>query len=372
MSLFRKRRKPSGSHASLPTLTRTTTSTEDTPFAAAETYKPLSEYKDITMTKSTRGPKIGTALAGLALLGGFSFIAASSVSTGPNEVALHIGGGPIEDATIKKCVPASTHENFNSPGDEYIRYSTSQRDWDATGQGGSDMGAYHVVSKDNVEMQIPIIVRFYQITDCETLTAFYNNLGQRYNASINEDGSGSEGWQIMIRKIVADPVDVELGRIAQEYDWTVIRNDPKVRTLIADTLRQEITGLVDSNAQGHYFENFSVLVKKPEPTDPELIKEINGAQAAKYEAEAAKLTAEATRLQAIAEQRTAKAQSSKKIAEILGFRLPGMSPEQAVRAYNEHMLIESGGNPFQPQYLVGGTAPVPSGSVPPPAPAPVQ
>lgn len=318
----------------------------------------MSDY----VTKRPR--KSGLALKGLAaggvalLIVAFAaFVAASSVSTGPNEIAVQIGGGPIENASFKGCVEPSTHENFNSPGDKYVNFSTSQRDWDATGQDGSDGAAFHVVSGDNVEMQVPIIVRFYQITDCATLERFYSNLGQRYGAYINSDGSGSSGWETMIRKIVADPVDVELGRIAQKYDWTVIRNDPKVRTEIANTLRDGIVGLVDSNAQGHYFDHFSVLVKKPEPTDPDLVAKINQAQANVYAAEAAKNTAVSEKLQAIAETKTAKAKAAKNVAEIMGFRLPGMSPEEAVRAYNEHMLIESGQNPFQPQYLVGGTGP---------------
>jgi hypothetical protein len=289
-------------------------------------------------------------LAGLLLLGGLiTLVAASSISTGPNQVAVQIGGGPIEDAAFKGCVAPSTHENFNSPGDHYITYSSSQRDWDATGQNGSDSAPFHVVSADNVEMQVPIIVRFYQITDCKTLERFYSNLGQRYGAYINDDGSGSRGWETMIRKIVADPVDVELGRITQKYGWTFIRNDPKVRTEIAETLRTGIVDLVDSNAQGHYFDNFSVLVKKPEPTDPDLIKKINEAQAATYAAEAAQKTAAAQKSQALAEVATAQAEAAKKVQEILGFKLPGMTSEQAVRAYNENLLIQKQGNPYVPQ-----------------------
>lgn len=369
MALFSRRSSPTHKHSPQ-------TPHSPTAPASAPTFKPLHEYEDITIMstkKNTRSKVAGVVFGALALTAMTTLLAASSVSTGPNEVAIHVGGGPIEDAAIKDCIPSATKQVFNSPGDDYIRYSTSQRDWDATGQAGSDMGAYHAVSKDNVEMQVPIIVRYYQITDdCETLKAFYNNLGQRYSAYINEDGTGSPGWQVMIRKIVADPVDVELGRIVQKYDWLDVRNNPAVRTEIADTLRDEITGLVDSNAQGHYFENFSVLVKKPEPTDLELLAEINGAQKAKYTAQAAKVTAKAARLQAIAEERTARAQAKKMQSEINGFRLPGMSPDEAVRAYNQHLLIESGGNPFQPQYIVGGTMPVTppaqQGTVPVPVP----
>jgi SPFH domain / Band 7 family len=292
--------------------------------------------------------RVGVAVGVVVLVAVGALFAASSVSTGPNEVAVHIGGGPLENASFKGCVPSGTHQNLNSPGDTYVTYSTSQRDWDATGQRGADADPFKVVSSDNVEMQIPIIVRFYQITDCKTLEKFYDNLGQRYGAYITKSGAGSTGWETMVRKIVADPVDVELGRIAQKYKWTLVRNSPKVRTEIATSLKDDIAGLVESNAQGHYFDNFSVLVKKPEPTDPNLLKKINQAQAAIYSAQAAQVTAAAEKQEALAQIAVSKAQSSKSVAEILGFKLPGMTAQQAVRAYNEHYLISQNGNPYQP------------------------
>ena len=151
----------------------------------------------------------------------------------------------------------------------------------------------------------------------------------------------------MVRKIVADPVDVELGRIAQKYRWTVVRNSPKVRTEIATSLKDDIAGLVESNAQGHYFDRFSVLVKKPEPTDPNLLKKINDAQAAIYAAQAAKKTA-TRKAEAKAQEEVSRAKSTKKVQDILGYKLPGMTNPQAVRAFNEHYLIEQEGNPYQP------------------------
>lgn len=320
----------------------------------------MSSYNKVASRAANGGKvlrRVGLVVAAVVAVLVVASFSTSSVSTGPNQIAVQIGGGPIEDARFKGCVPAGTHENFNSPGDTYVTYSSSQRDWDATGQEGSDATPFKVVSADNVEMQVPIIVRFYQITDCATLEKFYTNLGQRYGAYIQADGSGSGGWETMIRKIVADPVDVELGRITQKYAWTTVRNDPKVRTEIASTLRTGIVELVDSNAQGHYFDHFSVLVKKPEPTDPNLIKKINDAQAATYAAEAAQKTAIAQKAQAIAQQQVARAEAAKKVQEILGFKLPGMTNAQAVRAYNEHYLIEHDGNPYQPQgsMLLNGT-----------------
>lgn len=295
-----------------------------------------------------RLPLLAGAVGAVVLVGVVGSMATSQVSTGSNQVALHIGGGPFESAHFKGCVPASTRQNFNSPGDKYVVYTTSQRDWDATGQAGADAAPFQIVSADNVTMTVPVIVRFYQKTDCPTLEKFYNNLGQRYGAYINADGSGSPGWEVMIRKIVADPVDVELNSIAQKYDWLTIRNDPKVRNEISNSLRDDIVSLVERNAQGEYFDNFTVLVKKPEPTDPKMLERINSAQTQIYQAEAAKKTAAAERAQAEAEIAVAKAQAAKKIAEIEGFRLPGMSGKDAVAAYNQHYAVQQGVNPWQP------------------------
>ena len=298
---------------------------------------------------SIRGKAVGVAAGALVVLAVIGVLSTSSVATGPNQVALHIGGGPLESARFKGCVPPSTRQNFNSPGDTYVTYTTSQRDWDATGQAGSDSKPFQIVSKDNVTMTVPIIVRFYQRTDCKTLEAFYDNLGQRYNAYVNADGRGSPGWDVMVRKIVADPVDVELNSIAQKYDWLTIRNDPAVRNEIMASLRSDIVDLVKRNAQGEYFDNFSVLVKKPEPTDPKMLQRINTAQTQIYAAEAAQKTAEAQKAQAEAEIAVAKAQAAKKVAEIEGFRLPGMTGRQAVEAYNQHYALDKQINPWQPQ-----------------------
>ena len=163
----------------------------------------MSTYSKVTAKAANGGRvlrRIGLVVAALVAVLVVGSFATSSVSTGPNQIAVQIGGGPIEDARFKGCVPAGTHENFNSPGDNYVTYSSSQRDWDATGQEGSDANPFKVVSADNVEMQVPIIVRFYQITDCATLEKFYTNLGQRYGAYIQDNGSGSGGWETMIAR----------------------------------------------------------------------------------------------------------------------------------------------------------------------------
>ena len=57
----------------------------------------------------------------------------------------------------------------------------------------------------------------------------------------------------------------------------------------------------------------------------------------------------------MAQTAVAKAEADKQQAIIDGYRLDGMTAQEAVRAYNEAALIAAGGNPWQPQYIIGST-----------------
>ena len=267
-------------------------------------------------------------------------VAASSVNTGSNITALQIGGGPIEDSKIKRCIPAGTHENFNSPGDKYVYYPLSERDWDATGQRGADSDPMRSVSSDNVEMQVPIVVRFSMVTDCPTLKTWYNEHGQRYGASLTEDGDITSGWDLALRKLVADPLDAQLDRIVQRFPWRQVWNDPAIKAEIEEQVSDQMETLVDRQARGHYFEGFTVLVKKPSPIDKELVASINESQKLLAVSEQAIARAKADVARADAEVKVARAQAAKRRAEIEGYG--------TTEAYLKALAVEKGLNPWQP------------------------
>lgn len=298
------------------------------------------------------GPKAalaGLLALGLLVAGGVGLMAASSVNTGPNLVALQIGGGPIEDRAIKRCIPAGTHENFNSPGDKYAYYPLSERDWDATGQSGSESAPLKSVSRDNIEMQIPIVVRFSMVTDCKTLKAWYNEHGQRYGATLTDDGAITPGWDLALRKLVADPLDAQLDRIVQKYPWRQVWNDPAVKAEMEKEVSDQMETLVDRQARGHYFEGFTVLIKKPSPVDAALITAINESQKQLAVSEQAIARAKADVARAQAEVQVAQAQAAKRRAEITGYG--------NVRNYLEASAIDKGINPWQPSVSGMLTAP---------------
>ena len=295
---------------------------------------------DLSRSFSPRRALTAVALAGVPLIALIGFVAASSVNTGSNVVALQIGGGPIEDHTIKRCIPAGTHENFNSPGDTYVYYPLSERDWDATGQSGADSQPIRSVSQDNIEMQIPVVVRFSMVTDCKTLKSWYNEHGQRYGASLTEEGQVTAGWNLALRKLVADPLDAQLDRIVQQYPWRKVWNDPAVKAEIEAAVSDQMDTLVDRQARGHYFTDFTVLIKKPVPTDDGLVDAINESQKQLAVSEQAIARARADVERADAEVKVAQAQALKRKAEIAGYG--------SVEAYLKAQAIAGGMNPWQP------------------------
>lgn len=274
------------------------------------------------------------------------FLTACGVTTGPTETKVRVGAGALEDPVFKDCIPPSIKDNTPT-NDDYFPYPTSERDLDATGQEGSDADAITVVSDDNAEMAIPVTLRFNMVTDCDTLKDFHKKYGSRYSAYLDKDGNGTSGWNLMLRKLMYDPVDTTLDEIAKNYTWRELYNDPAAQNELQNTLKDQIEDIVDTNARGHYFENYTVLVKKPYPTNSELADAIAREQAAVGRAQSAEAEAKAKKMQAEAEVAVAKAEAEKKQAEIRGYG--------GFENYNKAQAVENGLNPYQPTYKVGDT-----------------
>lgn len=292
-------------------------------------------------------PKIKKILA-TAMLVPVMFVSACGVSTQESVTKLQVGAGPWEDPKVKGCV--SPGEKRTSPtNDDYYAFPVSDRDLDATGQKGADFKAITAVSKDNAEMYIPVIIRFNQITDCETLGKFFKAFGQRYGAYVESDGKATEGWNLMLRKLMYDPTDALMDDLAKNYVWRDLYNNAAAQQELQTTLSEQIEKIVESNARGKYFDNFTVLVKKPTPTNPELTEAIAAEQAAVATAQSAEAKARATKAQAEAETATAKAEAAKQQAVIRGYG--------SFENFAQVQAIENGLNPFQPTYLVNGTKP---------------
>lgn len=297
-------------------------------------------------------------MAALALVGGGLVIGMSGCgyNTPSDMVALHITKGPFQSKKIVGCVEPSQKKVWTN--DDYPLFPTSEREWDATGQSGSDSQSFQSVTKDKVIMDVPVTVRFTLKTDCPTLTKFYTSYVRRYGAHFESDGTYNDQWETLLRKLVADPADQTLDRIVQQYNWQNVWNDPKTKTDIEKQLNDALesdNSLMVQTAKGSYFDGISVLVGTPIPDNKDLAAQVASEQTLVAQADAERAQAKADQAKALAQVAVSKAEASKQQATLQGFMLKGMTPKEAVRAYNESQLIAAGGNPYQPSYIIGGT-----------------
>jgi hypothetical protein len=269
-------------------------------------------------------------------------------STPSDMVAVHVGEGPIEASKVKGCKPASDRGFWTN--DTYALFPTSEREWDATGQDGSDSGRFKAVTRDSVEMYIPVTVRFTLITECDTLTDFYTRYARRYGVEFDSDGGYNQEWITLLRKLVADPADATLDRIVQGYNWRDMWADPATKVEVEKAFNDALSGnnsLMDVTAKGHFFEGVSVLIGAPQPANEELAVAVAAEQTKVAQAQSEEAQADADAAKAEAQLAVSRAEAAKKRAEIDGYG--------GVENYLKALCIENGCNPFQPTYLYGGT-----------------
>jgi regulator of protease activity HflC (stomatin/prohibitin superfamily) len=292
------------------------------------------------------------ATIAIAALLAFVLTGCATASTGPDLMAVHYEGGAVSEKKFKDCLDPSSRSGFD-PGDEFYAYPTRQVSYDATGGDDAERGRFKVVSKDNAELFVPVTVTFRLKTDCKTLRKFHETVGARNAAYFDANGNSSEypdGWVKLLNYVIGKPLDTTLDRVAQDYNWREVWNNPDVKVELEKAVNDGIDEMVARQAGGEFFEDFSVLVMKPDPVAEGLKAAIADEQTKVAQAQAAQAQAKADQAKAEAQVAVARAEAAKKQAEIRGFG--------GIDAYLRALCIEKGcGNPWQPTYLFGGTAP---------------
>lgn len=280
---------------------------------------------------------------------------------------VHYSGGSFSSKKYDNCIDPSTRDF--SPGDNYYYYPTRQISYEASESGSAERGRFKVVSSDSAELYVPVRLTFQLDTDCETLRKFHEEVAARYNAAITEDGDDDDddmtsadypsGWVDLLNDVIGKPLDNTMVRIAQEYPWREVWNDDTVRLELQTEIRESIEDLVNEQAGGDYFSDYTVLVQKPEPVNPALVQAIAEEQSGIAQANAERARAEAdaktAKAKAIADAIAAKSQTvlakanaATQQAEIDGFG--------GIENYLRYQCITSAtcGNPFRDQFLYGG------------------
>lgn len=292
---------------------------------------------------STRAGRAGKVVLGLGvvvavLLGVLVFARPTTVSTGPDQVALHYSDGAFTPRRFQDCVSSSSR-TWDGPGDKHYAYPSSQRNY-VFGEMG-DREPVTFVSKDGIEMSVDGVAAFLLNTDCETLRKFHDLIGNRYAAYMDSaDGNGSAGWLSMLSVYISRPLETAIDRASQNYTYTELYTDPNVKAQWEQDVLEQMPDLVGRQIDGEeeFFTNFAITLQKPVP--PESVK---AALVAQQEAVA---RAKAKEAEAAAQVKAAQAQVEVERAEAakIAERIKVLGRDGYLKQY----AIDKGLNPYQP------------------------
>lgn len=208
------------------------------------------------------------AIVGALVLGGLALTGCSSVSTNPDQVALHYSAGPFSSTKFSDCVDPST-KAWDGPSDKHFSYPAGQRTYDFKGDGsGADSPALTVVAagtgKKGADTQVELkqegtLTFTFNTTDCETLRAFHEKIGLKYGA----DKAGLKGLDALLDTYLGGPLQRALSEASQGVDWKTYYSDAKVRNDVETRAVELLPGYVSELAGGEYFSNFSVQLQRP-------------------------------------------------------------------------------------------------------------
>lgn len=260
----------------------------------------------------------------------------TTVSTGPDQVALHYKDGPFSSRRFADCIAPSTRV-WDGPGDKHFSYPSSQTNF-VFGEEG-DGAAITFVTKDGIEMTVDGVANLLLNTDCEALQAFHDLIGNRY-AAYMEGGERSEGWRRMLSVYMARPLQTAIDRAGQKYTYTELYVDPASKAKWEADVVSALPELVNRQTDGDvsFFQNFAITLQKPEP--PQEVKD------ALIEQQAAVARAKAAEAEAAAKQKAAEAQIAVERAEAA--KIQQRIKVLGIEGYLKQYSIDRGLNPYQP------------------------
>lgn len=186
----------------------------------------------------------------------------SSVSTEPDEVALHYSGGSFSSKNFEGCIDSSNRE-FNGPGDTHYTYPANQRTFSFTGKEGSEAGPIAVTTKDGQEVLVPGFVTFTLDTDCKTLREFHENIGMKYKAY--KDGGG---WDSFLNDYIYTPLDSAMNKAALEAPgWYPLYSNSEVQGIFEQAVKETLPDEVTKALGEDFITVNAVQISKPTVSD---------------------------------------------------------------------------------------------------------
>jgi hypothetical protein len=198
----------------------------------------------------------------------------STVSTEPDEVALHYSGGSFSSKNFKDCVESSNRQT-DGAGDAHYIYPKGQRTYSFTGAEGSERNPL-AVTTGSQEILIPGFVTFTLNTDCKVLREFHEKVGNKYKAY--KDGGG---WDDFLNDYIAVPLSATLNKAAgsietpegksRDQNWELLYNDAATQDAFEDYVKENLPGEIEQTLGGVDGAQFitvnEVSIAKPEIND---------------------------------------------------------------------------------------------------------
>lgn len=307
----------------------------------------------------------------LALVLGFGFMTACSITgddrTDPSMATLRYEGGDTGGSKFKECVEPGAKMVTN---DKFYSYPTTQREdvWDSgnfeKGSKSADHGDLVLTDKNGVTVNAKVKVSFFLNTDCDpvkvdgkeyeggTLQVFHEKIGKTRGSYFDPKKTGNDaysaGWLWAMDNYISNPVTDNLSVATRQYSADDMWLKEDVKTALEAQLKEKLPALINEGMETdlEFYKVASVKIYSITPSSDylDLYRE---RQAAQVKAQTAESNKAAQIAEAQAKAAVAAQEAKVKQAEIDGYG--------SVNDYLKAQMIEKGLNPFQPQYIVGGT-----------------
>lgn len=216
--------------------------------------------------------RIAIILAGLFLALPI-FSACSTVSTEPDEVALHYSGGEFSSKKFQACVDASSRDR-SGPGESYYVYPKGQRTFSFTGKQGAESNPI-AVTTGSQEVLVGGFVTFTLNTDCKALREFHEKVGKKYEAY--KDGKDGKGWREFLNDYIYVPLNATLNNAAgaikvpagasAEQNWYLLYTSDATRKDFEKYVKENLPDEIKSTLGENFITVNAVSISKPDISD---------------------------------------------------------------------------------------------------------
>lgn len=194
----------------------------------------------------------------------------STVSTEPDEVAIHYSGGSFSSKNFKDCVDSSDRQ-VDGPGDEHYVYPAGQRTFSFTGAEGSEQGPVNVTTGSQ-EVGVGGFLTFTLNTDCKVLRDFHEKVGKKYGAY-----QGGGGWDDFLADYIAVPLNAVMNEAAgsivtpegesAEQNWYLLYTKATTQKEFEAYVKENLPGEIEATLGEDYITVNEVSISKPTVSD---------------------------------------------------------------------------------------------------------